>query len=939
MRDSAHAALESDPPSQLALHPGARFGPYEISAPLGAGGMGEVYRARDPKLGRDVALKVLPDAVAADPDRIARFEREAKTLAALNHTNIAHIYGLEESNGASALVMELVEGPTLADRIAAGSLPIDETLPIAKQIAEALEVAHEQGIVHRDLKPANIKLRPDGTVKVLDFGLAKAFDPVASNVGGATMSPTLSIHATQVGIILGTAAYMAPEQARGKTVDRRADIWAYGAVVFEMVTGHAPFPGEDTSHVLARVIERDPDWTLLPPAIPSTVRRLLMRCLTKDPKDRLQAIGDARIEIGELLSGRAPEAPDAALVQQQIAAAVAVEKERSTAAQQRSEAALSLMRRRLTLSTGAVAVIGAIVAVAAWTLKPTAPPPVTRFTIALGEGQQFSAANHQSLSMSPDGAEIVYSANGQFYLRSMRDLDARAIAGTQQTPAPLNPVFSPDGRAIAFFSQADGTIKRIAASGGAAVTICPAATPFLGMSWSGGELLFGQTDKGILRVSDNGGQPHTLIAAKNHEVLYGPQMLPGGEWVLFTSAATATSDGWDKAQIFIQSVKSSERKPLISGGSDARYLPTGHIIYALGGVEYAVPFDLGHLAVNGSPVSVVEGVKRSLGGITGTTHLAASDTGSLAFESGPTSAMSQSSVALIDRTTGAIQPLPLPSGAYEYPRASPDGRRIAFGSDVGVVWIYELSGANQARRLTVSGHDRFPVWVDNDRVAFQSDRDSDLGIFWQRADGTTPPQRLTKPDDKDTAHIPESWSPDGKTLLFAMLKKSIYSLAELSIPEKTMIPFAGITSALPIASTFSPDGKWVAYTTAALGGLPGPLFVQPFPPTGATYPISKGTGLHPLWSPDGKELIYSPGPNQLVSISVTTRPTFTFGNPTPIPRAFIERGPPFERNNDILPDGRLLGTVPVGSAGSAPTPQIQVVLNWFEELKTRVPTK
>jgi serine/threonine-protein kinase len=940
----------------LAVNPGTRLGPYEISALLGVGGMGEVYRATDSNLKRQVAIKVLPASVAGDADRLARFQREAEVLAALNHPNIAHLYGLEKSHGTVALVMELVEGPTLADRIAIGAIPIDEALPVARQIAEALEAAHEQGIIHRDLKPANIKVRPDGTAKVLDFGLAKALEPGGATSASLSISPTITSPAmTQLGMILGTAAYMAPEQARGKTVDRRADIWAYGAVVFEMLTGQTPFPGEDTSHVLARVIERDPDWTRLPASTPPTVRHLLTRCLTKDPKERLQAVGDARIEIGDLLSGRASETHDAALVQRQIDAALTAEREKAdaalNAAQQRSEVALSAARRTmrwqrlLVLGTLAVLVTGAIVGLVAWRLRPASPPlPVTRFTIALGEGQQFTVLNAQKFSMSPDGAQIVYVANNQLYLRSMRDFEARAIPGTLETPTPGGPVFSPDGQSIAFYSQADRAIKRIAVSGGAAVTICPIPTPdagFLGMSWSSGVLLFGHTTQGILWVSENGGQAQTLIAAKNQELLFGPRMLPGGEWVLFTSAKAATSDGWDQAQIFIQSVKSSERKQLISGGSDARYLPTGHLIYALRGVVFAVPFDLRHLTVTGGPVPVVEGVRRSSAGTYGTAQLVASNTGSLAFEPGPVSpAANQTDIAIIDRKTGATQTLHVPTGAYEHPRVSPDGTRIVFGSNDGVVWIYELSGASSARRLTVSGHDRFPVWIDAEHVAFQSDREGDLGIFWQRTDGTTLPERLTTPDLKDTAHIPESWSPIGKTLLFSISKKSpAYSLASLSLPEKKVTPFAGITSIFPISATFSPDGKWFAYTTAPPEATITALFVRPFPLTEASYPITT-RGIHPFWSPDGKELIYSPRAGDLDSVSVTTKPSFTFGNPVSEAQRFVERGPRIERNNDILPNGRLLGTLAAGSATlAASPPQIDVVLNWFEELKARVPTK
>ena len=397
----------------------------------------------------------------------------------------------------------------------------------------------------------------------------------------------------------------------------------------------------------------------------------------------------------------------------------------------------------------------------------------------------------------------------------------------------------------------------------------------------------------------------------------------------------------------MQSLKSSERKTLVSGGSDGRYLPTGHVVYARGGVLFAVPFDLPRLAVTGGPVPIVEGVKRSTGTL-GTAHFSVSRTGSLVFVPGPAAPSSAlSDLALVDRNR-TVQPLKLPPGAYEYPRLSPDGKQIAFGTDDGrdaIVWIYDVAGARSARRLTLGGRNRVPVWsADGARVAFQSDRDGDLGLFWQRADGTTAAERLTKPD-KDAAHVPESWSPDGKTLLFSVAKGSSYTVEALSLTDKKATPVGGIQSPYPPAATFSPDGRWVAYSATAPGPVAGSLFVQPFPTTGATYPISKGLGFHPTWSPDGKELFYFTGGNggQFVVVSVATRPTFTSGNPVSVPRPFAPSSPGLERNNDITLDGkRFLGVVVAGqntASGASAAPEIQVVLNWHEELKRLVPTK
>jgi Tol biopolymer transport system component len=676
---------------------------------------------------------------------------------------------------------------------------------------------------------------------------------------------------------------------------------------------------------LSKVLQREPDFDALPPTVPARVSQALRVCLRKDPKQRVGDIRDVRLALEGAFETTVP----------------------GTAAPAPAIQPRPLWRRVLPVVAAAV-VTSAMVGAAAWMLRsPASSSPVTRFALTLSEGQQFTVVNNQILAVSPDGTRLVYVANNQLYLRSMSDLEARPIPGTQQqtTSSPFTPVFSPDGQSIAFFSQADRAVKKIAVSGGAAVTICPLDdVRVLGMTWDAGGIVFGEA-KGIMRVSANGGQPEVLVSVKDGEVMYGPQVLPGGEWVLFTVATTATAEAWDKAQIVVQSLKSSERKTLVSGGSDARYLPTGHLVYALGGVLFARPFDLPRLAVTGGPVPVVEGVKRS-SGATGTAHFSVSSTGSLVFVPGPVSTSSAlSDLALIDRN-GAVQPLKLPPGAYEYPRLSPDGKRIAFGSDDGkdaTVWIYDVSGARSARRLTLGGRNRVPVWSpDGERVAFQSDREGDLGLFSQRADGTTSAERLTKPD-KDTAHVPESWSPDGKTLLFSVAKGSSYAAAALSLTDKKVTPVGGIQSPNPPSATFSPDGRWVAYSVPTPGTIAGSVFVQPFPTTGATYPISKG-GFHPTWSPDGKELFYfaGGGAGQFVAVSVTTRPTFSFGNPVSVPRPFVERGPASERNNDITRDGkRFLGVVAAGqtASGAPAAPQIQVVINWFEELKARVPTK
>jgi serine/threonine-protein kinase len=928
----------------MSLAAGTRLGPFEILGSLGVGGMGEVYRARDTKLRREVAIKVLPEGFALDSDRVARFQREAELLAALNHPNIAAIYGLEESAGASAIVMELVEGETLAEKLTGVArvlsdpsrqpgpkgpgLQIDEAIPIARQIVDALEAAHDRGVVHRDLKPANIKITPDGKVKVLDFGLAKAVDGSASlsgergRPGGLSMSPTLSVHATYAGTILGTAAYMSPEQARGKPVDRRTDIWAFGCVLFEMLSGKQAFEGGETvSDAIAAILRAEIDWTALPKGTPPHVQSILRRCLQKDPQKRLPHIGVVRLELDE------PPPATAAVTGAQLI--IAPKK--------------PLWKRALPVAATAV-VVGALAGTAAWILKPVAPATVTRFSIAaLAEGQSFTGNGNQMLAISPDGRRVAYAANAQLYLRSMSDFDAKPVPGA--SGSVINPVFSPDGGSLVFWTGQERALKKLAAAGGAAVTLCPADQPF-GISWNAEAIVFGQGSKGILRVSANGGKPETLVSVKEGEQAYGPQILPDGQTMLFTLATGGGADRWDAARVVVQSLKSAERKTLIEGGSDARFLPTGHIVYALHGVLFAVPFDVKRLQVTGGPVPVVEGVKRSATGATGAAQFSVSNTGSMVYLPGPASTGGrQQDLALFDRK-GGVEPLKLPLGPYEYPRVSPDGKRIAFGSDDGkeaIVWIYDLAGTTAMRRLTIGGRNRFPIWsADGLRVVFQSDREGDQGIFWQLADGTGTAERLTKPEP-GTSHKPDSWLPRGDRFLFSVSKGPEFSLWTFSVQEKKAMPFGDVRSRQPINAAFSPDGQWVAYTSTETGNAT--VYVQPFPATGTKYQISKATGNnhhHAVWSPDGKEVIYIPGPGPALAVGVTTRPSFTFSNAVPIPKQFYEGGPGSPRTFDIMRDGqRIIGVIDAAglSGEGANAPPIQVILNWTEELKQKVPNR
>ena len=927
-RLSAHFSLVSLKSANIrvavAMMIGTKLAHYEITGHLGTGGMGEVYQATDSKLGRSVAIKLLPETFASDADRAARFQREARVLASLNHPNIAAIHGLEADSGRTFLVMELVPGETLAERIQRGPIPVDETLAFAKHIADALEAAHEKGIVHRDLKPANVKITPDGKVKVLDFGLAKATE---DSPGQSTLSqsPTLSLAGTQAGMILGTAAYMSPEQAKGLNTDQRSDIFSFGAVFFEMVTGRQAFQGDSVSEVLASILAREPDLSLMPNGLNPKIYDLLRRALEKNPKRRWHAIGDLRVELE---------------------AAMAEPLAKPQEAPQGATASPKPLWKRAVPVAAAIVLTAALTSAGMWYFTPSTPKPLTRFPVTLAEGQQFTGRGRMVVAISPDGSQMVYAANSRLYHRAMSELEARPIPGTETWTLPINPVFSPDGRSLAFWAASDQTLKRIALTGGASVTLCP-ADPVFGMSWGADGIVFGGT-KGILRVSVDGGKPEVLVSVENGEIAHGPQVLPGGEAVLYT-VSTSASNAWDKAKIFVQPLKpGSARQLLIDGGADARYVSTGHIVYAYGGTLFAVPFDLRRLQVTGGggQVPVVEGVRRSAGLTTGSAQFSFSDTGSLIYVPGPVSISvgAQITLATLGRQ-GGLERLKVPLKAYAFPRVSPDGKRVAVSTDDGKdsnVWIYDLDGSTAPRQLTLGGANRYPVWSANERVAFQSDRDGDLAIFWQKADGTGMAERLTKPE-QGVAHIPDSWSRDGKALAYTALKGSEAAVWIYSVQNKKASVFEEKAGARIGRAAFSPGGQWLAYQSTETGT--NQIFVQPFPSTGsAKYPIARGG--HPFWSIDGREILYNPANGQIAFVGISTGPTFSFGEPTIMQLSGLRSRNPVTdpRVWDVMPDGRkIIGTADASadptSSGTPAGLQIQVVLNWFEDLKQRMSAK
>jgi Tol biopolymer transport system component len=880
--------------------------------------MGEVYRARDTKLDRDVAIKVLPSLFIADAERAARFEREARTLAALNHPNIGGIYGLEESNGAMALILELVEGPTLADRVAQSALPVDEALVIARQIAEALEAAHDQGIVHRDLKPANIKLRPDGTVKVLDFGLAKAFDAAPAPTSSLSISPTLTSPATQIGVILGTAAYMAPEQARGKPVDKRADIWAFGCVLFEMLAGRRTFDGQDVTDTIAAIVRSEPDWVSLPGETPPQIRRLLKRCLAKDPKHRLREAGSAIVEIDEAQTP-ARESPTSA------------------------PPAVRLWQRPKTAA--AIGFLAAtVIGVGAWiTARPAIEPPqVMRFSIPLGANTNFSATGRHVVAISPQGTHVAYVANLQIYLRALNQFESTPVRGTEGAGPSFgrSPFFSPDGKWLGFWG--DGALKRVAVTGGAPVTVTAAANPW-GASWGEDEkILYGQAD-GIWEVPAAGGAPNKLVEAKNGEVLHGPQRLPDGEWLLFT-LRPAKVGSWEQAQIIVQSLTTGERQAVVESGRDARYLSSGHIVYASNGVLNAVPFDARTRRVTGGPVSLVEGVGDA-GNTTGAAHYSVAANGSLVYASVAGGGGTPLSFVWVDRS-GRETPVAARVRPYQEFNLSPDGTRIAVRvlDAAQDIWIYDLARQTETRLTFDETVEVFPTWTPNGRqVAFGG---NGIALSARAADGTGAVEALAESErDPNRSRTPLSFTPDGKTLIFEMRGPGVTKLNAVGLDDKrTVTPLFHETAGTQRNGALSPDGRWLAYESDE-SGTPE-VYVRPFPNVNARrWQVSAGGGRWPLWHPKagGRELFYV-SPKGVMSLSAVTTPTFTPGRVSMMFETAAYTSANVVNSNRrfaVSPDGQrflFLKTAASPTAAGQETQSLLFVENWVEEVKQRVPT-
>jgi serine/threonine protein kinase len=876
---------------------------YQITNLIGKGGMGEVYQAKDQRLGRDVAIKVLPEEFAKDTDRVARFQREAKLLASLNHPNIAAIYGLEESGGTNFLVLELVEGGTLADRIKQGPITVEEALKLALQIAEGLEAAHEKGVIHRDLKPANIKVTPDGKVKVLDFGLAKAFAGEQENLN-LSNSPTLSNAATQQGLILGTAAYMSPEQARGKEVDRRADIWAFGCVLYEMLTGRAAFSGRDVTEILAAVIRAEPEWKSLPANLHWRLRELLERCLEKEAKDRYSGINDARVDIQKALSD-----PSGVLVQSRMA-----------------------VRHRKVLSlklpwVAAIAILCIIFAgVAVWKLKPPEPRQVVRLYYELPKDQEFSGIGGRSLAVSPDGRYLVYGAKGGLYLRRLDELEAQLIPGTEGNPE--QPFFSPDGKWIGYWSTTDKKLKKVAI-GILPMALCDAES-FKGGSWSGdNKIMYGDPARGVMRVSASGGTPELLAKADPDPLSY-PQILPDGKSVILAS-------GEIQEKVVVLSLKSGKLKELFQGDAP-RYLPTGHIAFLDDRARLTViPFDPSKLEVAGEAVPIIEDVL----GPSGETQYAISESGTLVYMPMTETAWAASKRTLVwvDRN-GKEEPLAASPNAYADPAISPDGTKIALGilsvSNTDI-WIWDLIRKNLTKLILDPGGMGDPLWTpDGKQIVFSKRHAGKNAIYWKSADGTGKEEPFSSPAERPIWAA--SWADNGKTLVLDETGTSANIGMVSTEGDRKWKPLLEekYNESMP---KISPDGRWLAYVSDESGQRE--VYVCPFPEVNAgKWQVSVGGGVFPLWSPDRQELFYVNG-DKIMAVSVKTDPTFSSESPRILFKgtyAFVFGVSQW----DISRDGKrflmMKGAEPSASTATGPR-RINIVVNWFEELRQRVPIK
>jgi serine/threonine-protein kinase len=894
----------------MPLSVGDKLGLYEILAPIGSGGMGEVYRAKDSKLEREVAIKVLPPGVAQDPERLARFEREAKVLASLNHPNIAQIYGIEESDGVRALVMELVPGEPLQ-----GPLPLATAIDYGKQIAEALEAAHDKGIVHRDLKPANILVTPGGVVKVLDFGLAFV-ESRDRETADPNNSPTLTVSPTRAGMIMGTAAYMSPEQARGKQADKRADIWAFGAVFYEMLTGQQLFRGETVSDILVEVLGKEPDLS----ALPAHARYVVERCLRKDPRKRWQAIGDVRIALEEGMpeSATAP-APAAEAKQTRLPWVIA----------------------------GALLLVAAVTSFMAWrgtrSASGSGDLPLVRLDVDLGPEAHVASAYASSITaISPDGTRLLYPVRGQdgkqmLASRLLSEKAGTVIAGTENGSGPF---FSPDGQSIGFF--ADNKLKRTALNGGAPITLAEASNPRGGSWGEDGTIIASLANTAALsRIPASGGAPQALTQLRNGEVTHRwPQVLPGGNAVLFTASKNLSD--YEGASLEVLTFKTGEVRVVQQGGYFGRYVASGHLIYVHDGTLFAFSMDGTTLQLEGQPVPLLDDVASSSTSAAG--QFDVSRNGIFVYHSGKAQPETWSIENFDARGSKRDQPQLSKAAAYFTPRFSPDGKRLAIAMEgKGVdLYLYDFQ-TDVLSRLTFFGELAYtPVWTpDGKHIVLQLARGDSQSLLWIRSDGAGMAQTLL---EGKAVVEPHSISPDGRRVAYQQRSNTDFDVWTLALdvtdpdhpkPGKPE-PFAH-TSANEMQPAFSPDGRWMAYVSDESGVYE--VYVRPFPDTaaGGKWQISSGGGSLPVWSHDGKNLIFETGDNRIMAASYTANGvSFLPGKPRPWSDKQLTM-PTANGNYDLAPDGTRIEALVVTPVSEANERSIHVtfLLNFFDELRRR----